>query len=250
MQWISSKDFLTERKFTKSQTWAHIENGRLIPYDRDGRRVFPTEELRRFYYRDLVSLRERQADLNDWLAHSNAETDLIDVEHQNRITSFSGVVIAHEEYAVKRARHEQTVAETNQQIREWEAETDRANAWKNHDLTPAQQEELFGKFFFSMDDVNGLSAATEKNEPEPVAEAQEQKPAKRLKKATSAFKIVHSSKHLSERRAFEGIYNTEKMKEPPPTDAVIIRKAKKDYPKGIGPISDSTIRKWIKNSDT
>lgn len=96
------------------------------------------------------------------------------------------------------------------------------------------------------------ATAVFKQAPGPTSEAktQEQKPAKHLKKATNTFKVLHSSKHLSERRAFEGIYNTEKMKEPPPTDAAIIRKAKKDYPKRIGPISDSTIRKWIKNSDT
>lgn len=164
MKWISSKDFLAEYKFTKMQTWAHIENGRMVPYDQGGGRVFPTDELNQLYCWALVSLRKSRYDLQRWLDTSTAETDYEDVERMNRVTSSSGTVVTHEDYTAKRERKGQEVFQIEQRIRELETLTDRANAWKNHELTPAQEEELFDKFYFSSDDVQKLTATGPSNQ--------------------------------------------------------------------------------------
>jgi hypothetical protein len=89
-------------------------------------------------------------------------------------------------------------------------------------------------------------------EPETVIGQQEQGPGKeqvqRLNTASTIFKAYHSSKHLPERLKFEEVYNKVKEEKPAASVAFIIRKAKKEFPKTIGKISESTIRKWIKKT--
>jgi hypothetical protein len=179
MQWIFCKELLKHPyNLTKRQIWAFVEDGRLIPHDGRSRRVFPTieQEQKGGHVRDLQETRDF---LNDWLASSDEVTDFLDVLQQNEIGRSMGAetFIVHEDFMVKRARRESELADVNIQIGNLESDLDPSKAWKNLNVSPGRQNELWDDVIsqsaFAASEVEKLSvaeSATEAQCPFPVKE--------------------------------------------------------------------------------
>jgi hypothetical protein len=160
------------------------------------------------------------------------------------------------EYIKLRKEFEQLEA----QIENRETELSTAwEIWETPNLIFSEIIELLKGSYFRMEDIERLVSLDEKRSAENDDSAvqleisnknKETEPVntdiKRLDKATCARKTYSGAKHFAERCTFEAIYNKAKRQDPSISFESIIRQAKKQYPDTIGPISNSTIRKWQK----